>query len=362
MALQGSLRDFSVNEILQLLGTQRKTGCLMLEWNTERSLVYIHEGRIVSTREPGLKSDDPLLKFLRKVHRLSDEQIRGIQAIHRESARDLEDLLLNGRYLETEELKGYVERQILDDLMRLVRWESGTYRFDPKNRWSGAPLVRLNTEGVLIEGARRVDEQKCFVARFKDPYELLGVRDLPDADEPLSEEEKELFGIIDGHHTVGEVVDAAPLSEYEAYEALNRMLESKWIENVGRRDPGIEVPKTVRPTRPKRQPLRIGNELVALGLFVALVVGLQFGARWIGPASVPAAGENDVFMATQVRDVRLALDLFKRERGVYPDQLQRLVEDDWLSVRQLSPPGYAYRYQRLGAGEDYRLELRVVRR
>ena len=54
---------------------------------------------------------------------------------------------------------------------------------------------------MLIEGARRVDEQKRFVARFKDPYELLGVRDLPD---PMSRcrRREELFGIIDGHHTV----------------------------------------------------------------------------------------------------------------------------------------------------------------
>jgi hypothetical protein len=210
----------------------------------------------------------------------------------------------------------------------------------------------------LIEGARRVDEQKRFVARFKDPYELLGVRDLPDPDEPLSEEEKELFGIIDGQHTVGEVVEAAPLSEYEAYEALNRMLEAHWIESVGRHDPGIEAPKAIAAApRSKRQPLKVGSELAALGLFLVLVIGLQFAARWIGPPSLRAKVQSDVFMATQVRDVRLALDLFKRERGGYPDRLQQLVDDDWLSARQLHPPGYAYRYRRLAAGDDNHLDL-----
>lgn len=78
MALQGSLRDFSVNEILQLLGTQKKTGGLMMQWNTERAVVYIAEGRIISTREPGMKADDSLLRFLRKIHRLSEEQYRGL--------------------------------------------------------------------------------------------------------------------------------------------------------------------------------------------------------------------------------------------------------------------------------------------
>ena len=39
----------------------------------------------------------------------------------------------------------------------------------------------------------------------------------------------------DGQHTVEETVRMAPLSEYEAYEALQRMLEAKWIELAGRR-------------------------------------------------------------------------------------------------------------------------------
>ena len=38
MALQGNLHDFSAMEILQLLGSQKKSGCLVLEWNTERSM------------------------------------------------------------------------------------------------------------------------------------------------------------------------------------------------------------------------------------------------------------------------------------------------------------------------------------
>src|SRR5688572_12521267 len=150
MALQGNLRDFSVTEILQLLGSQKKTGCLMLEWNTERAQIFVQDGRIIATRSPGMRPDDPLLLFLLKVHRLSDEQRRGVLSIHKESGRDLEDLLVNGRYMDVEELKLYVERQILNDLQRVVRWESGSYRFDPKLVWPSQPLVRLSMEGALI--------------------------------------------------------------------------------------------------------------------------------------------------------------------------------------------------------------------
>lgn len=361
MALQGNLRDFSVTEILQLLGTQKKTGCLLLDWNTERVRVYVTDGRIVGTREPGMRPDDPLLRFLTKVHRLSDEQRRGLASIHRESGRDLEDLLVNGRYLEADELQGFLERQILDDLMRLVRWENGSYRFDPNQRWAGPPRVRLSMEGAMMEAARRVDEQKRFVARFRDPYELLGVRDLPDPDEPLSEEEKELFGIIDGQHTVAEIAEAAPLSEYEAYEALHRMLEAQWLEGVGRRDPGrpsvVEepVPEVLR--IPRLSPL---HEVALALAVVATVMVLQVASRLLPsvPSPPPSA---DVFVHQRVEHVRSVLDLYRREHGRYPDRLQALVDERWIDASAVADVARPFRYRVMAGGEEYALELQGTR-
>ncbi|MGH7730599.1 MAG: DUF4388 domain-containing protein, partial [Candidatus Eiseniibacteriota bacterium] len=254
MALQGNLHDFTVSEILQLLGTQQKTGCLMLKRDAESVALYVSEGRVVSARDPGMRPDDPLIAFLRAIHRLPEEQYRGLLTLNRETGRDLEDLLLNGRYMEQEELTSYIERQILDTLLRLSRWDSGTYRFDPAIVWNGAKLVRLSTEGALIEAARRVDEHKRFRALFADPHKVLGVRDLPDPDEPLSDEERELFGIIDGKHTIAVVTAAAPLTEYETQEALHRMMESGWVEISGRRDPAqVTADAPTRPTPVRRR-------------------------------------------------------------------------------------------------------------
>jgi hypothetical protein len=360
MALQGNLRDFSVTEILQLLGSQKKTGCLLLEWNTERAQIYVHEGRIVSTRSPGMRADDPLLLFLVKVHRLSDEQRRGVLSIHKESSRDLEDLLVNGRYMDAEELKLYLERQILNDLQRVVRWESGAYRFDPKVAWPAPPLVRLSMEGALIEAARRVDEQKRFVSKFKNPYDLLGVRDLPDPDEPLSEEEKELFGIIDGHHTVAEVVEAAPLSEYEAYEALDRMLDAKWIEVVGRRDPGTSPTPARRDAAPRPR-LSVPREAMAFLTVLLLATVLHVGTRALERRRPAPAPGDDVFAALVVGQLRSTLELYRREHGAYPRTLEALVEDDWATPSQTRVPGYGVRYRVEPGGRAYRLELDAER-
>lgn len=356
MALQGNLRDFSASEILQLLGTQKKTGCLELERDGQRVVIYVLDGRVVSTRTPGLAKDDPLLTFLRAAHRLSDEQQRGILTIQRESGRDLEDLLLNGRYLDAEELGGFVERQILDAMMRLARWEDGTYRFDPHMRWTQTPLVRLSIEAVLMEVARRADEQKRYAGMFPDPHQLLGVRDLPDPDVQLGEEEREIFGIVDGQHTVREVVEAAPLSEYEAYECLQRMVEAGWIEFVGRRDPGlapapVAAPVVVRVARPSWL-----REVAVALVLIAAVAALRMSSRFAAPEAAHP-GAVDVFAAAQVREVRLALDLYRREHGVYPARLDELQEARWIEPEDLRIPRHVLRYHTRRDGQDYGLEL-----
>ena len=361
MALQGNLRDFSATEILQLLGSQKKTGCLLLEWNSEHAVVYVIEGRIVSTRNPGMSKDDPLLKFLLKVNRLSDEQHRGLTTIHRESGRDLEDLLVNGRYLEADELAAFAERQVLDDLSRIVRWEDGAYRFDPNARWPNPPLLRLSIEGALIEAARRVDEQKRFVTVFRDPYQLLGVRDLPDPNDPLSEEERELFGLIDGQHTVEQIAADSTMSEYETYEALHRMLEAQWIEITGRRDPGVQIVEEEQaPAMHPAEQRPWWREVVMGAACVGIVLALRLVSGAVDRASLaPPAG--DVFAVAAERDLRTAIELFRRDRGSYPRNLDELVEERWIERRQTALAGYALTYHRAADGSGIELRLEPAR-
>lgn len=355
MALQGNLRDFSVSEILQLLGTQKKTGCLLLERPGERHALFVLEGRVVSGREPGMRAEDPLLRFLRAIQRFSDEQHRGLLAIHKETGRDLEDLILNGRYLDQDELAGYVERQILDTLLDLSHWETGSYRFDPMMTWKGARLVKLSAEGALIEAARRVDEQKRYRAMFTDPHQLLGVRDLPDPDAQLSEEERELFGIIDGQHTVAQVIAAAPLTEYETQEALHRLIESGWVEFVGRREPGTEETAAREHSAPARGRI-LRQVLVGCAVLIAVSAGTLGGHMLTRPSSA-ASEAPDVFAEAQIRDLRQVLELYRREHGAYPDRLERLVDDDWIAPERLEVGDQRLRYAQADGGRDYRIEI-----
>jgi hypothetical protein len=358
MALQGNQRDIQVTEILQLLGSQKKTGKLMLENGSTKLSVYVADGRIVSTREPGLPKDDRLLAFLRLTRRLTEEQILGLTALHQESRRDLEDLLVNGGYMEAEDLAGSIERQILDDLMMVMRWPQGAYSFDPNARWSSAPLVKLNMEGIVMEIARRADETKRYAGIFRDPHMLIAVKDLPDGDE-LSEDERELFAMVDGMRTVSEIVAAAPMTEFETYDALNRMLESNWVEMTTRRigapppEPLVAAPAHA----PAKRRFGFLREVAMMIMIAAGLLGMRAGTRLLEPYAAHRITTDDVFAAAQLRDLRIALDLYRRERSAYPPRLDELVKDAWIAPGQARMRGYVLYYRPLHGGDDYQLEL-----
>jgi hypothetical protein len=247
--------------------------------------------------------------------------------------------------------------------MKVMSWENGSYQFDPNARWPRTPLARLGVEAALIEVARRMDEQQRFHGTFQDPHPLIGVKDLPDADEHLSEDESELFGIIDGRHTVAEIVEEAPLTEYEAHEALHRMMEAGWIEVVGRRDPGVlpldREPETAEEsedplhTAPSRQVLT--RELLIGLVTIAVTVAFTFAARPVRRTASDSRAP-DVFAAAQVRDTRLALTLFHRERGHYPQQLEELAADGWIGRERLIQDGRPMRYSAAPDGQSYLLQ------
>jgi hypothetical protein len=230
MDLSGSLREFHLSEIVQLLSGQRKTGRLTLTQGEEDACLYFEDGRLVAVREPGLAPNDPLMRFLRRVHWLSDEQLHGIETLHTESHRDLVDILLNGRYLDAEELTVLYERMTIDLLFRLLSWEDAAYAFSVCNPPESSLPISFSTDGLLMESVRRIDESRRYLQELPEGHEIPGLRELPDPDASLSEDEKELFALVDSNRTIAEIVAEAPLCDFEALEGLSSLFENGWVE------------------------------------------------------------------------------------------------------------------------------------
>ncbi|MBI4364297.1 MAG: DUF4388 domain-containing protein, partial [Candidatus Latescibacteria bacterium] len=232
MALQGNLDDFSLPEILQLIAVQQKSGVLKLTAGDEVAVIFFDGGRVVSTRDRRRNARDPLKAFLIQIGRLTEAQLRQIETIEGESRRELTDILLTGNYMAAEDLTRALEQQIQDTMHQLLTWKAGAYHFsgDARTVPKFAVNVKLNTEGLLMESMRRMDEIVRYKETLSSPAMVLRPKALSVPPKDLTPAEHRVLPLADGLRPLRDIVAQSKLVEFEVYEALHHLLELGVIE------------------------------------------------------------------------------------------------------------------------------------
>ncbi len=87
---------------------------------------------------------------------------------------------------------------------------------------------------------------------------------------------------------------------------------------------------------------------------------LWFGGQALR-ADRPDHVPDGVFAATQIRDVRLALEVYHREHAHYPARLEDLAEDRWIEHSQLTVGGRLLHYRLDRAHDTYELDVPDLR-
>lgn len=354
MALQGNLDDFSLPEILQLIAVQQKSGVLKLTAGDDVAVVFFEGGKIVSTRDRRRNARDPLKPYLVRTGHLSEAQLKQIETIEAESRRELTDVLVSGNYLGNEELSSAIENQIQDTLHQLLTWKTGSYHFSGDSRTvpKFAVNVRLNTEALLMESMRRIDEFARYRETFTSPAMVLRPKALATPPKEMSPQENRVLPLVDGLRPLRDVVSQSKLVEFEAYEALHHLYDLGVIEvSLG------VAPAKVTPLPPAQKAAPVVRPNGALAWAVALVAiaasvaigtwvtpGLLRQAERAGTVAGPAQ-PPEIALVDDAARVSLALETYRRVRGEYPPDLETLGTEGFL------PPGAARR-----AAESYRYQ------
>ncbi|MBC8088978.1 MAG: DUF4388 domain-containing protein [Phycisphaerae bacterium] len=122
MGLEGNLRELALQEVLQLLAHTRKTGnlCISAPLAGLSACIVFENGAVVDATIDGLPPEDGLMSVNGKPDR---------------------------------------SRAVESAVLELLGWQDGTFTFVPRVDRSAraATGVRLNTDVLLMEGARRVD-------------------------------------------------------------------------------------------------------------------------------------------------------------------------------------------------------------
>src|SRR5512133_3895602 len=159
MALTGTLKDFGIAEILQLIGQQAKSGVLHLESRDDEIHIAIADGSVVRAASAGRKARERLGPMLVRAALITCEERDYALDLQKRSLRRLGDILVELGFVSKTDLKEMTALQTTETVYRLFHWKSGTYEVVPGGvEWDAESVTPLRAESVLMEGFRQGDE------------------------------------------------------------------------------------------------------------------------------------------------------------------------------------------------------------
>jgi hypothetical protein len=383
MALEGTLRDFSLADIFQLIGLQRKTGVLTLRGKDDTVTVTFLDGKVVGADSLNRRLENRLGTVLIKTGTLTTEQLNRALEIQKETLQRLGFILTHYGIISADSLKQAIQLQITQIIYRLFRWKDGDYHFSQETtiEYDRDNVVPITAESILMEGARMMDEWPIIEKRIRS-YDMVfrrkvsdqeivvvGAEDADEIDfEPdstsarkkkaplggnkvrISEEEKAVYDLVNGTLPVGDIVEMSRLSEFDTNKALYELLTRDLIEEVRTKRTAAAVAEatpldeTEVAETPVPLPLVIVLSVVAiLSLVTSIRNPLNHLAPLRGGSSSVSATQKSISMQ-RIQSIGQAIEKYNVMNGRLPSKLTDLTPY-YISAKLLNDPwGNAYKY------------------
>jgi len=232
MAIEGPLQDIGIHDVFQLLDLARKSGVLRVHSAARASEghVYFQSGAVIHAT----MRDNPhsLGVLLRKAGKLSDAQLgEAMGAQRRGDKRRLGDILVAQGAVSRRDVDRSMRLQVERVVFELFSWKEGNFSFTDGDAGSmnADAAIRVSTESLLMEGARRIDEWSRMADRLPDALVVPRLAPLGDGPEPaidLRPGEWEVLTMIDGDRSVREIASSLGVSEFDVAKTVYGMIST----------------------------------------------------------------------------------------------------------------------------------------
>ena len=260
MALEGTIKDFGLPDIFQLIGLQRKTGLLTLKHEQDQVTVYFENGMVVNADSASKRLEDRLGNVLVKQGKLSKERLEEALSTQKQTLQRLGHVLITQSYITQKDLKDAITVQISQIVFKVFRWRDGEYHFAPSETvdYDRENFSPMSADFILMEGIRMVDEWPIIEKKipsmdivFKPAVDPNSIEVGGGAEEEggserkrsaasssnkirLTPEEERIFRKVDGTQTVQAIIDSVGMSEFDTCRMLFDLLNRNLITTVGR--------------------------------------------------------------------------------------------------------------------------------
>jgi hypothetical protein len=344
MALRGSLLEFELPNIFQLIGNDGKTGQLVLYRKEDEAFVIFSHGTIIAAGNSSMNLQTVIFKYLMSVKHYSEEELNELLYLCQGEMRVFTQELVAKRYLSKEELSSMARVTVEDLACGLFLWELGHYRFDSLESVEDYRVgaLCLSCDAVTMEAMRRVDEWKRMRKSVPPSSVFIRVKAIGPAAEGSVlnfDSAEHVLDMVDGVSTVETIVKNAFFTEYRVYETLMGFWQNNRIMPAQEQRPRGKTPQ--QDMREKRSLLPsaglISWALVHISALLIFLIGFGFNGAFLGQKHAAQRWEcNERSVSQSETALRIATLFYHETYGVLPTRALQLKESGLITAYEAS--------------------------
>ena len=230
MALTGTLKDFGIAEILQLIGTQMKTGVLTLKDEDHRAEIDFSDGIVVGAR--GGTDKISIEERLVRSGLITREQYEVTARKVKETLKPFSTVILEEGMVDIDSLRNTMALHISEIVYETFSWKSGTYEFEQSfMQWDKRLVTPMKAESIMMDGLRIVDETPSVMKHIPslDVAYVPSSRIDPGSIE-LSRGEKTILNMLNGQNTVQDIIYGLRQPRFDVLKQMAQLRQSGFIE------------------------------------------------------------------------------------------------------------------------------------
>jgi hypothetical protein len=231
MGIAGNLETMELSELLQWLSQSKKTGTLHINDGAVEKQVAFQSGRIVSSA-----SNDPneyLGHFLVSHGFITETELSNAIQMQERTGMLLGKILVTIGAISEPDLNRLLRLKAEESIYSIFSWTEGAFRFADNElpQKNFIPLA-LDVTGLVLEGARRMDEWKRIREVIPSPQTVPVSMVEPLDDESLPAGERQVLRLVDDHSTIEEIALQTHSSEFHVCKVLFDQYRAKRVKLV----------------------------------------------------------------------------------------------------------------------------------
>jgi len=331
VGLEGSIEEFGLADILQLIYFQKKTGVLSVESRLGRIKLFFNNGSVVGTESKRRTDEKRLGKVLVKKGLIDDQTLKDALNKQKTSRDRLGKYLIKNGLVPEKEVRSVLEAQMTDAVVQLFNWKKGTYEFLPQRIVIDKDFpVSIDTQHLLMEGLRIVDEWSAIEGKvtLDTVFQRTKKKDLQ-----ITKEEERIYKYVDGECDVSTIVELSGMEDLDVSRALIALIDKGAI-SVAEEKVFVTEPSDKKKKKTLRLPV-----VPALTMTIIIISFLVA----VGPYLFTGHNKGLIHAAQDLQRLRLKIESEKMDTGSYP-----------ASIDSKDPWGNQFRYAVLEQGYTLR--------